>query len=353
MIADVTLDWLNALRKQLEGLRPLTLIGVEQDRADTLIAGRLAVPGAHYRIVTSAVLLRAQRVPPGADWRPLEEQHASLRGALAELLEAASEVDPRARIRDPLLGTQWLVRFDGQVLANLTAVRASPRYDDTALQADDSRQVGVRLVLNADSDAPHYLFENAAQIAFDRNFATRTTAQDLTFLQTTYTYRGLWPKPLFYPHPFVEGYVESAFLKPPDAEYHHLMLRPRAGVRSMFTRVFSLKIAAGLQYEAFDKHRPPRPGVGGELLLKPWTIAGKSGTLQLEGNVVYYWDSPGRRDEHMLRGQLIAGYTLIGPLQVTLSALGVLRDRPELKHGQGVAVQAGVRVRFVTRAMFD
>jgi hypothetical protein len=352
MVAHVTLDWLNGLRKQLEGPRPLTLIGVEQDRADTLIAGRLAVPGAHYRIVTSAVLVRSQRLPAGAEWRPLEEKHATLRGALETLLASASSTDPRARLRDPKLGTQWLVRLDGQVLANLTAVRANPVYDDAALQVDDSRQLGGRLVLNADSDAPHYLFENVAQVAFDRNLATGTTAQDLTFLQTTYTYRGLWPKPLFYPHPFVEGYLETSFLQPDDAEYHHFMLRPRAGVRSIFTRVLSLKVAAGVQYEVFAKE-DPHPGVGGELLLKPWTIVSKSGTLQLEGNVVYYWDSPGHRDEHMLRGQLIAGYQLVGPLQMTLSALGVMRKLPDVTLGQGLTMQVGIRVRFVSRAMFD
>jgi hypothetical protein len=353
MVARVTLDWLNALRKQLEGARPLTLIGVEQDGSDTLIAGRLAVPGAHYRIVTSAVLVRSQRLPAGADWHPLEEAHATLRGALMTLLESPAHSDPRARLRDPRFGTQWLVRLDGQLLANLTAVNASARYDDAALQADDSRQVGGRLVLNADSDAPHHLFENVLQVAFDRNFVTRTTAQDLTYAQTTYTYRGLWPKPLFYPHPFVEGYLETSFLKPEDAEYHHFLLRPRAGVRSSITRVFSIKLAAGLQYEVFDDSRPPYPGLGGELLLKPWTIVAKSGTLQLEGNLVYYWDSPGHRDEHMLRGQVIAGYQLVGPLQITLSALGVLRDLPDVKHGQGISMQIGIRVRFVSRAMFD
>ena len=208
-------------------------------------------------------------------------------------------------------------------------------------------------MLNVDADAPHYLFENVLQVAFDRNFATRTTAQDLTFVQTTYTYRGLWPTPLFYPHPFVEGYLETSFLRPEDAEYRHLMLRPRAGARSIFTRVLSLKLAAGLQYEVFDKERTPYPGVGGELLLKPWTIVSKSGTLQLEGNVVYHWDSPGRRDEHMLRAQLIAGYQLIGPLQMTLSALGVLRKLPHVERGQGLSMQVGIRVRLVGRAMLD
>jgi len=312
--------------------------------------------------VTSAVLVRSQRLPAGATWQPLEDAHATLRGALGTLLEGEEaearasarekRTDPRARLRDPRLGSQWLVRLDGQLLANLTAVNASPDYDDAALQADDSRQVGGRVVLNADADAPHYLFENVLQVAFDRNFATRTTAQDLTFVQTTYTYRGLWPKPLFYPHPFVEGYLETSFLTPDDAEYHHLLLRPRAGVRSSFTRVFSLKLAAGLQYEAFDE-RPLSPGLGGELLLKPWTIAAKSGTLQLEGNVVYYWDDPGHRDEHMLRGQVIAGYQLIGPLQITLSALGVVRKLPDVHPGQGLSMHLGIRVRFVGRAMFD
>jgi hypothetical protein len=208
-------------------------------------------------------------------------------------------------------------------------------------------------VLNADADAPHFLFENVVQVAFDRNFATGTTAQDLTFTQTTYTYRGLWGKPLLYPHPYVEGYAETSFLQPDDAPYRHLLLRPRAGLRSTFTRVFSLKVAAGLQYEVFDPNREPSPGLGAELLLKPWTIVSKSGILQLEGNLVYYWDSPTRVDDHMLRGQLISAYQLFGPLQVTLSALAVMRKLPELDRGQGVTMQLGLRLRFVSRAMVD
>lgn len=125
-IADVTLDWLNGLRKELEGVRPLTLIGVEQDHADTLIAGRLAVPGARYRIVTTAVLVRSQRLPAGAQWRPLDEPNATLHGALETLLGSASSTDPRARLRDPRLGTQWLVRLDGQLLTNLPRSERAP-----------------------------------------------------------------------------------------------------------------------------------------------------------------------------------------------------------------------------------
>lgn len=353
VVANVSLDWLGNLRKELDGLRPLTLIGVEQDKADTLIAGRLAVPGASYRIVTTAVLARSGRLPAGADFEPLQEPDASLQGALLTLLKKPTPSDPRATLSDQLLGTQWVVRFDGQLLTNLTAVKGRGRYEDPALQANDSRQVGGRLVLNADADAPDYLFENGLQIAFDRNFATDTTAQDLTFLQTTYTYRGLWPKPLFYPHPFAEGYLETSFLTPEDAEFHHLLLRPRMGLRSMFTRVFSLKVAAGVQVELLDDRRTPHPGLGAELLLKPWSIVSASGTLQLEGNVIYYWDSPGRRDDHWLRGQLISSYTLIGPLQATLSVLSVLRKHPDIESGMGLSMQVGLRVRFVRRAMWD
>jgi hypothetical protein len=55
----------------------------------------------------------------------------------------------------------------------------------------------------------------------------------------------------------------------------------------------------------------------------------------------------------MLRGQLISSYTLIGPLQATLSALGVLRKLPDLHQGQSLTVQVGIRVRLVNRAMWD
>ncbi len=353
VVASVPLAWLMQLRGMLEGERPLTLIGVEQQNLDTLIAGRLAIPGAHYRIVTTSVLARSQRLPAGAEFRPLKAPNASLRGALLTLLGTPAQRDPRSRLRDPALGTQWVTRIDGQLLTNLTAVRGRGMYDDPALSADDSRQVGGRLVLNADADAPHFLFENMLQVAFDRNFATRTTAQDLNFAQITYTYRGLWGKPLLYPHPFVEGYVEASFLRPEDAAYHHLMLRPRAGLRSIFTRVFSLKVSGGAHYEVFAPQRPLSPGLSAELLLKPWTIMSKNGPLQFEGNILYYWDSPTSRDEHMLRAQLISAYQLVGPLQVTLSTLAVMRKLPELERGQSISMQLGLRLRFVTRAMLD
>jgi hypothetical protein len=352
----VTLDWLGNLQKTLTGLRPLVLIGAGTDHGDPVIAGRIPVTGAQYRIVTSAVLARSDRLPSGVDWSPIEQHDATLRGALIQHLEYDSKVDPRARLRDPIEGTQWLLRTDGQIQANLTAVKKY-NYDEPALQVNESRQLGARLLLNLDADAPKFLFENALQVGFDRNFATKTTAQDLAFLQTTYTYRGLWPDWMLYPHPFAEGYFESQFDKthPTDGTpaYHHLLIRPKAGLRSMATRLLSLKVAAGFQYEVFLPGSKIYPGLGAELLLKPWTIPVERGTVQLEGNVVYYWNSPGKVDDHTLRGQVILGFQMIGPLQFTFSALGVLRKRPDTAFGQGITLQAGVRLRFVSRSMSD
>jgi hypothetical protein len=350
--ASVTLDWLANLNKLLGGLRPLTLIGAGTDRGDPVIAGRIQVPGAKYRIVTSAVLARSGRLPDGASFEPVEEPGASLRGALLRQLTAAGSGDPRGRLHDPFESTQWIVRADAQLQANLTATENAGNYNEPALQVNASRQLGARLMLNIDADAPGFLFENAAQIAFDRNFATETTAQDLVLVQTTYTYRGLWPEPLLYPHPFVEGYLETQFDKG-DAAYHHLLLRPEAGLRSMISRVLSLKLSFGVQYEALQPDAEARPGVGAELLLKPWTVGLDNGTLQLEGNVLYYWNSPGKLDEHSLRGQLIGSIPLIGPLQFTLTALGVLRKDPGEKTGRGLSIQAGIRLRFVERSMVE
>lgn len=359
VVADVQIEWLNNANKLLEGLRPLVLIGTARDGNDALIAGRLAVPGARYRIVTTSVLARSGRLPAGATFSPLTEANASLRGALIAHLRVAEPGDPRSRLRDPTLGTQWVLRTDGQLLANLTTVRNYERkYDDPALTVNNSSQFGVRLVINLDADAPKFLFENLAQVAFDRNFATSTTSQDLIFLQNTYTYRGLWPSALFYPHPFAESYVESAFIriKPADqAPYRHLLLRPKAGLRSMASRVLSLKVFGDLQYEVFSQDAEVRPGVGAELLLKPWTVATSNGTMQLEGNITYLWDAPGNKDNdrHTLRGQLIGSYQLIGPLQVTLTTLGTVRKDRHLPLGMGLGAQIGIRLRYVSRSMSD
>ena len=350
--ANVSLDWLGNLNKLLGGLRPLVLIGSETDRGDPLLAGRAPVPGALYRIVTSAVLARSGRLPDKASWEPVMLPAASLRAALLRQLATPAPTDPRTRLHDPRESTQWVFRADAAVLANLTATKDAGTYDEPGLQVNESRRLGARLLLNLDADAPNYLFENAGQIAFDRDFATENTAQDLVTLQTTYTYRGLWPDPFLYPHPFVEGYFETQFDKG-DAPYHHMLLRPKAGVRSLITRVLSFKLLAGFQYEAFQPDHTVRPGVGAELLLKPWIVALSGGPLQLEGSVIYYWNSPGNLDQHTLRGQLISSVQIIGPLQITLTALGVLRKDPDLDLGKGLSVQAGIRLRFVDRSMVE
>jgi hypothetical protein len=300
------------------------------------------------------VLARSGRLPDGANWWLIDEPGATLRGAVLSHLAVPAPGDPRSRLRDPAESTQWVLRADGQIQANLTAVDnpTAADYDEPGLQVNDSRQLGARLLLNYDADAPKFLFENALQIAFDRNFATRTTAQDLLFLQTTYTYRGLWGRPLLYPHPFVEGYLETEF-EQGDAPYHHVLLRPEAGFRSAVSRVLSLKLSAGFQYEVYDPDAKVYPGVGAELLLKPTTVALSNGTLQLEGNVIYYWNSPGNQDQHTLRGQLMAGLKLIGPLQFTLTALGVFRKDKGLPLGKGLGLQAGIRLLFVDRTISD
>lgn len=352
--ANVSLDWLANLNKVLTGVRPLTLIGTGTDHGDPIVAGRLPVIGATYRIVTTTVLARSKRLPDGADWQLIDEPGATLRGALLSHLEMPTPIDPRQRLRDPADSTQWVFRADGQVQTAITEVD-NPRvanYDEPALQVNDSQQLGGRLSLNLDADAPKFVFENALQAAFDRNFTTKTTAQDLIFVQTTYTYRGLWPEGFYYPQPFVEGYVETEFEKG-DAAYHHLLLRPKAGLRSFLSRVLSFKLSAGFQYEALAPDPKIYPGVAAELVLKPWTVALSNGTIQLEGNVIYYWNSPGDLDQHTIRGQLISAVNLIGPLQFTLTALLAVRKDKDLPYGKGLGLTAGVRLRFVDRTIAD
>jgi len=351
--ANVTLDWLAQVSRSLEGLRPLAMTDYSVDGKVTFVAGREAVVGATYRVVTTSVLARSDRIPGGVEFKALARPNATLRGALLTHLSKPSDEDPRRRVEDLSLATQWVLRLDGQVLGNFTEVynSADPKrdYEEPALKVNDSKQIGIRFVLNLDADAPKFLFENALNIAYDNNFETKTSAVDLSFIQTSYTYRGLWPAPLLYPHPFVEAYGETQL----KALGERWLLRPKIGVRSNISRVAAFKAYFGIQYEIPD--RDPKPGLGAEFQLKPWTIATDNGTMQLEGNMLYFWSSPGAvQDQHLLRGQLIASYQLIGPLQVTLTAIGALRKDSNIDYiGRAVGVQFGVRLRFVNRDMSD
>jgi hypothetical protein len=350
VVADVSLDWLTALNKRLDGPRPLALFGAEPDDGAPAFGGRAPVPGAFYRIVTSAVLARSGRLPDGADWSALDLRDASLRRAMLSHLSAARSGDPRGAFLDPGERTQWLLRADGQLQGNLTAVKNPSNYDEPTLQSSESRELIARLVMNMDADAPKFLFENLLQIAFNRNFATKSTSQDFDFLQSTYTYRGLWPTPLLYPHPFVEGYVETQ-IEETTKGYHHLLLRPEAGLRSLFSHVLSLKLSGGLEIEVFGPDQKPQPSMGAELVMKPWTFIAGSTAIQMEGNVSYLWISPTDYNQHTLRARLIVAFQIIGPLQFTMTSIGVLRAQQGGELGQGLSVQAGLRLRFIERMM--
>jgi hypothetical protein len=353
--ASVPLEWLASLQGRLQGLRPLALIGTEVVDGVSLIAGRVPMAGAMYRIVTSTVLARSGRLPDGASWVAVRSPDATLRGALTAQLDVADASDPRTRVADPVQATQWVLRSDGLVQVNITSVNAAASdYDDPNLQVDESSRLGAQLVVNYDGDAPEFLFENRLQVGYEKNFATDTTAQDLIQAETTYTYRDLWAGLLYYPHPFVEGYLETQFVQG-DAPYHPLLLRPELGVRSMLSRLLSFKASAGLEYRPLDGGPDATlyPGVGAEIVLKPSTIAVSGGALQVEGNITYFWNSPGNLDQHTLRGQVIGAMQLFGPLQFTLSLLGTLRKDQGFESGKSISSQVGLRLRFVDRTMSD
>ena len=348
VVANVERGWIDRLLKQQALKRPLHMTGVAVDNGNQLIAGRPPMPDALYRVVTTSAIVRSGRLPDGADWSPVHSPHATVRGALLALLATRDERDPRERLFDPRSGTQWLFRADGELRTNVTFIHNPADYDEPTLKVDPSRQVVLRSVIDYDADAPDFLFENHFQVAYDRNYATKSTAQDLMFLQTTYTYRGLWTQNILSPHPFAEGYIETQFERG-DADYHHLLLRPEVGLRSSFTDLLSIKLSAGAQYDVFAPDKKLYGGMGAELLLKPWTIDLTSGILQLEGNVLYYWNAPGTRDQHTLRGQFIAGLPLIGRFQLTVSLLSSFRDDRHAPMGTSFGVQLGVRLRYVDR----
>jgi hypothetical protein len=350
--AEVGLDWLSKLPSLLAGPRALQIAGISIRDGNPQIAGRDPVVGASYRVVTTAVLARSGRLPAGAQFEPMPEPSATLRGVLLAHLDASSG-DPRTAFRDPAERVEWILRSEGELKGNLSAIDNPDDYDEAALQVDESRAVGAQLTVNLDADAPAFLFENIAQLMFARDYATDTTAQDLASAQTTYTYRGLWDEPRFYhPNPFVEGYAETEFERG-DRDYHHLLLRPEAGLRFLLSSVLSFKASAGFEVEAFMPDAEIYPGLGAELVMKPWTAGTPTTGIQMQGNVSYLWIAPADLDQHTLHAQLTTAAQIVGPLSLTLTASYLIRKDGGGAVAMGFGGQAGLKLTLIERWLGD
>ncbi|MFW5920551.1 MAG: 5'-nucleotidase C-terminal domain-containing protein, partial [Polyangiales bacterium] len=360
VVASVKGAWV----KQVIELDPawLLTLGATLEDGELRINNRTIEPEAEYRVVSLRLITEGGALPEGPEWQPL--RNATLRSALLDHLETPRDEDPRDDLYEPGDRPEWTFRtnvdasYAGSVVNNPDEDRdGAGDYDDTQLQRADTMTFGMASKLRADALAPEWGWDNVGEARYRRTQTDRVGVQegdDILSLRSTARWRGLrarWER-YYVPQPFVEGYLESEFTVPEERAFRHMLLRPQAGVQFTLTDHLSLKVSGGFETELLSPEREVLPGVGGQLVLKSWTMMeGETRRLQVQGDADYFVSDVAGTPKQTLRGRVQASIDLFGPLALGWALdLFVAKGRGQ-EPGVNSSTEVFLRVGWVGRAV--
>jgi hypothetical protein len=322
VVADVEGRWLDALAKGEAGKR-LVSPGLTVEDGTTKLYNRAIEPRGKYRVATvRSATVGALALPAGPTWTPAPE--ATLRTALMEHLEKEREGHPAEALGDPAIRPEWTFRADvrgtfaGTYVNNPPGPDGDP-YVDNQLQRPTTANFGWQTTLRADALAKNWGWDNWFESRYRLILVAgspNNEADDQTFLRNTMRYRGFRERRerFYVPEPFVESYIETELTIPrqvneADRDWRHFLVRPTTGTQFTFTQHLNVKALAGFEFQAFDPERRLMPGVGAQIVLKPWTMmeAGER-RVTLEGNADYFVSDLGGINRQTLRGTFRAAY---------------------------------------------
>ncbi len=163
---------------------------------------------------------------------------------------------------DPARRTLWLFRAAVDATFSSVIVSNPDRtvFTDAQLARTPSTAGRLDLELHADAFHPLYRFENMVRLLYGATLST-PARQPVTTLETadliagrsTGVWRGLLStrRVWWRPRPYVDAYVESEFTRPSTRPYHHLEVRPTAGLRFEVTERLAVNLGAGVSWEVF------------------------------------------------------------------------------------------------------
>lgn len=319
MVASVKGSWLTKVAKDASKLQ-LVAPGLEVEGSNPELHGRAIEARAEYRVVTvRPALVGPQALPSGPKWQPLED--ATLRQALMGYLEEPREEDPRKALPDPARTPEWMFRTELRTSFSGTTVNNPERegerlYEETQLQRASTATYGLEGSIRADATAKTWGWDNLLDSRYRITTAVgadNAEGVDITSLRSTMRYRGWYDrrKRFYIPEPFLQLYVETELTVPEDRTFRHFLVRPTGGVQFTLTKHLSVKPVGGFEIEALDPNGKVQPGVGAQLVLKPWSMLETgSRKVTLEGNADYFLSDLGGINAHTLRGNFKARYEL-------------------------------------------
>lgn len=362
VVADVDAKWLKTLATGLKGDKLLAL-GIELKDAGTpkeklKINGKDLDPDVRYRVATLRFLASGgdELLAEGPAW---QSTSSSLREAVLTFLSEEREGDPRDALRDPAERVQWELRMqlDGTFAASVASNSSS--YEATQLARADTTTFGLETKIDFGATAKSFGWENTIEGRYASTRAAMGSFEegnDLLSYRTNLRYRGLrqlLDRP-YIPEPFFEAYGESELTTAEGRGYHHLLVRPTAGLRFSLTKHLNLKLAGGGEKELLDPDGRFLFGLGGMLELKPWSLltdAEAHRKLELAFLIDYFIGGLGSINRQTLRSRLDASFAWNRHLSIALlvEVFGMKESGSPI--GFAASTTAALRARWAGRVL--
>lgn len=235
---------------------------------------------------------------------------------------------------DPARRTRWLFHAFIDASWAQTTINNPQNYQDPQLARSGSTAIQLDGEFRADADHPRYTLDNNLRM---RLGFTRTVEQtgedtgllksaDLIALRNQFAWRALYRRRHWYqPLPYGESYLESEFTRPSgelaSRDFHHLQVRPTAGVRFELPLRANLNFGLGADREILDSTARFAPLVlaRGEL---PPQVLFHIRDRDVEGQLFseFAWRDPGAAtDDAIVRTTARVSVPLFAPLSISLS----------------------------------
>lgn len=303
--ASVSADYLRLLARAAAGNADVEMLGLtitNPGAADEAITvnGRPLEPRGRYRVATVRFIADGGDglAPAGGNFRPIE---TTLREALFAHLERTREVDPRDDFANPADKLAFAFTVQSDASFGGTIVSNEPAFESAQLARDDNVVFGTQNTLTLTAQSTRFAWDSAFIARYrSTNPANgpREEGDDIFSFRSNARYRGLRsriPK-VYVPEPFAEVYFESEFTIPTATrDYRHFLLRPTLGMQFTLAPQLGFRVNGGFEMQVLAPDPEPSPGIGGQLLLTPWTFfqtPKRSGTLG--GSVDYFASALGR-----------------------------------------------------------
>lgn len=367
VVATVDAAYVQALARAVAANEHVEMLGLaitNPRAADETITvnGRPLDMRGRYRIATVQFIADGGDglLPSGVTYEPLP---ITLRGALRAHLDRPRTVDPRDDFPNPADRLAYAFSIQSDASFGGTVVTNEAEFDASQLARNNNIVFGTQNTLTLTAASTRFVWDNSLVARYRTTRiedGTREEGDDLIAFRTNARYAGLrsaYPY-VYVPAPFAELYVESEFTlpdpvegaMPPTRTYRHFMLRPTVGLQFTVTPHLGLRINAGVETEVLAPDPDPSFGLGGQLLLAPWTFfqeGARSGTIG--GSMDYFASQLGNANRQEIRANLDFGVVLSSffGLAFTSTLFALKEDTSDF--ALAFAMTASVRIGWYVR----